>query len=1314
MATKFPLPIEEARPPDWLPEAHVSADLGFYGYHPPYPEQEEDILTAENVKNGLAQKMQVPAETWGAQGTFKDLPPQINPLEELENLMNQVFARRAAATSAIPAPTFRMPSRVTLNDSKRQTWFKELADSTVPLSKLGKSVPHGAKGQDLLDLLHANNVAIPRAVWFLRVFGANEMAGLRNRPNYDPTQYSVEWANVVTGHLKKQLGDIILPTAPRPGLNVKQVFKGVLSDPELRRKWISRFTYSSTLLRTFYSEGLVDNRTFLAWLVTQIGSSNLAQAGFLARLTDDYLDGILSCRALTRPFVEACLVKSTEIRGSFGRELLANLEQSLQMFIKRACLLMPDAFVSPHMWTTYSSLLTEILTGAPDQTSTEDERESTVDTIHRLLSENYADIKRRNDALLFRNLPPRVLARLTEAVADVIRLNAISATTDLDSFVYFDPQQSDEVFALKVDRLLSWSVTPLQYGDHRPYAAVTLLQRWADRTARRALAIPQDFLQDLLFDFLDGGEAQHLPALALLFGELVKRELFSYEKYVQRLIARCEPGLSFSDEHGSRHRDYLRWIPLDKSTVSLINQRKVTLHGFRVRDMPEETNEREIRREVRPLFPELFGEVGAEPAQGPSMESSFSECKTLLSAPRYEQVRAIKQWFLPIFIKHLPGRLEDPTSAAQVIRPFCLAIDLMAQVKCYRCMFDLCMAALEQPCSHDFLTILVETLRRYLDIWASMSVLKKLVDGLYAMHQTCKTTRQHSRALLTLLVEIDANRYLDPAARKGVDNDISLYAQALRPADANPETVPMHIQEILILPNDARPGAASMLANSLWYRYRTAPNWAWRVWDDTFAALRLKLPTTVDITTARARALCYAEFLLHVDQHLPAGLDEHIAQWLAGAGIVELVAIDAEAWDCVIIALMYLIVHGALSTTTVLQGLVYPLWEIAHGSPEGVGQASQSSEVYLRAAHDVFARLLLHDACGADGIPPNDRVELQRVRTRRQDAFQGRHISALVASIPTLVFLEHSRRLPKELGHMSGVLRCAVCGVPEFRQAVYRDLNAVRDAFERTLRLDSLEESLVEPLMDALRLILNVARSDTADIGSSEWLDTSALLSPWKLAATAIEVQFTLKQMGERLALGTPHTNGNTKVDRLIAKLLRHHMSTEEADFVAEMARGVGPNIVGKFVNTGLRFIANVLAGMELSSPDFQKALDVSSEQLRLLAHLTESVRDGQTQPPTDSATQDEFITALADKIDAFEAALSGRSQRAAGSLSQEQLTQGAILMARLLQFDLACRDIWTPRARALSGRLCVSVFGLAMVSGVGCSARGGVLTGLA
>ena len=76
-----------------------------------------------------------------------------------------------------------MPSRVTLNDYRRNAWFADLANPDVPLSKLGKNVPHGAKGHDLLDLLHTNNVAIPRAVWFLRVFGANESVSVANVPD---------------------------------------------------------------------------------------------------------------------------------------------------------------------------------------------------------------------------------------------------------------------------------------------------------------------------------------------------------------------------------------------------------------------------------------------------------------------------------------------------------------------------------------------------------------------------------------------------------------------------------------------------------------------------------------------------------------------------------------------------------------------------------------------------------------------------------------------------------------------------------------------------------------------------------------------------------------------------------------------------------------------------------------------------------------------------------------------------------------------------------------------------------------------------
>jgi mediator of RNA polymerase II transcription subunit 12 len=76
-----------------------------------------------------------------------------------------------------------------------------------------------------------------------RLLSVHHQAGLRNKSTYNPTQYSVEWANVVTTYLKKQLAEIGLPSPPRPGINIKMTFKGVLSDSESRERWVGRFSY---------------------------------------------------------------------------------------------------------------------------------------------------------------------------------------------------------------------------------------------------------------------------------------------------------------------------------------------------------------------------------------------------------------------------------------------------------------------------------------------------------------------------------------------------------------------------------------------------------------------------------------------------------------------------------------------------------------------------------------------------------------------------------------------------------------------------------------------------------------------------------------------------------------------------------------------------------------------------------------------------------------------------------------------------------------------------------------------------------------
>lgn len=55
--------------------------------------------------------------------------------------------------------------------------------------------------------------------------------------------YSVEWANIVITHVKKQILEINMPAAPRLGASIKQTFKSSLADPAAREQWVDRYSY---------------------------------------------------------------------------------------------------------------------------------------------------------------------------------------------------------------------------------------------------------------------------------------------------------------------------------------------------------------------------------------------------------------------------------------------------------------------------------------------------------------------------------------------------------------------------------------------------------------------------------------------------------------------------------------------------------------------------------------------------------------------------------------------------------------------------------------------------------------------------------------------------------------------------------------------------------------------------------------------------------------------------------------------------------------------------------------------------------------
>ncbi|KAH9919005.1 uncharacterized protein B0H18DRAFT_1197644 [Fomitopsis serialis] len=333
--------------------------------------------------------------------------------------------------------------------------------------ELGKNVPHRAKGHDLLDLLQSYDVAIFRVVWFLRVFGGRERIRLRNKMGYNPSQYSIEWANLQRSALSSCL----------------------------------------ELLRTFYAEGLAVNRTFLAWLVQQMGTCNLAQLGFVARLADEYIDGMLINRALTHHFIDAGLNRLKE----------------------HSFLALPDAFVGPRVWQLHSELLGEILStaiapaeGTPPQNTQALQQTLQLQELFKALQTSQAP--KRGHAI-----PPLASPRLWEASPQRFRISSV--------FFLEDASIPHPWFARKLDILLIWSVTSLValYEDYLRSGSTTAFESWVHVAAKdgqyqghrldslrrsRKNAKKLSELREVTDNVLTGGDASRRGANSQGFREL--------------------------------------------------------------------------------------------------------------------------------------------------------------------------------------------------------------------------------------------------------------------------------------------------------------------------------------------------------------------------------------------------------------------------------------------------------------------------------------------------------------------------------------------------------------------------------------------------------------------------------------------------------------------------------------------------------------------------------------------------------------------------------------------------------------------------
>lgn len=368
-----------------------------------------------------------------------------------------------------------------------------------------------------------------------------------------------------------------------------------------------------------------------------------------------------------------------------------------------------------------------------------------------------------------------------------------------------------------------------------------------------------------------------------------------------------------------------------------------------------------------------------------------------------------------------------------------------------------------------------------------MDTVPLIVNALDMAQQAWKSQGHvPSRHLLGVLMQFDNGKHLNDSSREQITSSIAsftlasrsnplyqnnpnnwMFLQALQPIVEQPDVVPDVLAEILLLAGDINPNAPSALANGLWIKYRTSMDWAWKVWDNTVASLR-QIPTmTSDLEARHICAIKYGVFLWRVDEHLPNGLDQSVLEWLLGPMKAEILALDAETWDILKTVLLFLVVHDALKTTTILQGIVYPAWQLcASGS---------ISETYLSAANSLCFKLLLQDDANDNAIPPTELFEVQCIQTRRQSVYNEPHFPLLVASIPTLIALENNEEISSALRLDSTSLRCRLCQESGFRRGAYRDLELIRRTFENSAYLmdqDPSTENLSKGAIAGLKIIL--------------------------------------------------------------------------------------------------------------------------------------------------------------------------------------------------------------------------------------------------
>ena len=512
-----------------LPPPKMIADFSpWTGLHP------EDILNEQVIKTGFFDKPPGPSQNESnsaRQSIWPNLSQKNNiALQTLSHLFTQVLDKRQGLAKCTAPSTFKPPPRVTVTDTKREAWLKDLANTNIPLRRQSRTIPHGIRGKLLMEQCLAKSIPLQRAVWLAKCVGANELRSFRRKgvSGSAAAQGETKWVRDWT-------------------ISVEQFLESI-ADACGQENWRAKIDYAIKLVSAFYSEGLLDRDEYLDWLVRTFASASLATLPLWLVIVQIYWKGLVTIGRRSRKLASALLEhlhSVVEKKNTAFEPLKARLQKLIIILATTA----NDCLILPHGWKKYQKLLDQELPSSGQD-----------------LQNAKTNIVRRNERLA------APMGRTVESTrSPLLSLYLMLDNIDMDTDMGATPRRClefvSDTYEL-VRAVLHWSSTVYRCGLARIYIAAKIiahLHAAGHDTNGAVLAYLQQPTSDL------PPEAKDVWSVV---GDLMSHDCFATGAYLQWIIT---SGAAFRPNKSSMATGLLASLPVEKMPKRLRNLRNTLL-----------------------------------------------------------------------------------------------------------------------------------------------------------------------------------------------------------------------------------------------------------------------------------------------------------------------------------------------------------------------------------------------------------------------------------------------------------------------------------------------------------------------------------------------------------------------------------------------------------------------------------------------------------------------------------------------------------------------------------------------------------------